>query len=87
MKAKTDSKYVVIVNMGGGLWDRVVEVKRRSEWPEYWSDAKGDVSWSVGSKPPNRDGCVYTVFDTKHEAQVFLDGARCFRSFMSRYCK
>ena len=74
-----DQKYLIIANIGGSLWDDIVEVRnyRDCEDGEYWS-LDGNTNWKNDRLERN-----YSVvaFDNKKQAELFLKGAQFFRDF------
>ena len=87
MKAK--EKYVVVMNCGGGLWDKVVKVKcsNKYDYGACWSNDEADISWMGKDGPPDDERCKYHVFNTKQEAQTFFEGAKAFRDFIGGFLK
>jgi len=78
-------KWLVVVNIGGGLWEQIIEVRHIAEGEhadedgEYW-DREGNTDHNPMRE--QTDGCHRQVFSTKEDADIFLDGAKFFRKFM-----
>lgn len=73
------------MNIGCGLWKNVIEV-RHTEYDdlgEYWCK-DGDTNYN-SIEPSFSSGNREYGFDTKKQAQLFLDGARAYRDFMSQF--
>lgn len=83
--------YLVTINMGGFVHNKVYTLTRReSEYSngyDYW-DRSQNYGFNVDDKrklgPYKTDGCWQFLFDSKQEAQTFLDGALAAKDFMAK---
>ena len=83
------SKYVVIINWGGGLHDKVIKVSLRDKMydnndEDVYLDHSKDILYK---KDEERDGYLIRGFDSKSDAQLFLDGAKAFKKFLQQYIR
>lgn len=78
-------KFIVTANYGGGLWEDIIEVRQTKMYEDDgFYDRDGDVGYE-GDRLSFGDGCVVKGFDTLEDAQMFLEGAKFFRTFMCQF--